>query len=131
MISYNYVHYFIHIDVHSSNDGTMTNPGHAMFARDNMATTTSETGYNESEITYFVANIHFTVTIQSDDSDDDVMIKRKPNRVKRSCPLPGCESKAPFVRLANHIRNFHNITSGEERRKWLQRAKQNVRHLVC
>ena len=50
IISYNHVHYFIHIDVRSSNDGTMTNTGHAMFARDNMAATTSETGYNESEI---------------------------------------------------------------------------------
>ena len=71
--------------------------------------------------------IYLTVIAQSDDSDNDVMIKKLPNRVRRSCPLPGCESKAPFVRLANHIRNFHNITSGEERRKWLQRARQHVR----
>ena len=69
-----------------------------------------------------------TAVIQSDDSEDDILVnKKQPHRVKRRCPLPGCESKAPFVRLANHIRNFHNIKSQEERRKWLYEAKGNVR----
>lgn len=71
-----------------------------------------------------------TAVILSDDSEGDItetIDKKQPYRIKRQCPLPGCESKAPYVKLANHIRNYHNITSAEERRKWLYKARKNVR----
>ena len=67
---------------------------------------------------------------KSDESEVDMAFrieKRQPNRVKRRCPLPGCESRPPFARLAKHIHNYHKIKSCEERRKWLKRARQNVR----
>ena len=72
-----------------------------------------------------------TDVMQCNGSEEDMpcihMTKQQPNRVKRHCPLPGCESKAPFVRLANHIHSYHKITSREERRMWLNKARQNVR----
>lgn len=47
-------------------------------------------------------------------------------RIKRMCPLPGCESKGSFVRLADHIHYYHKIWDALERRKWLCKAKKNV-----
>lgn len=51
----------------------------------------------------------------------------RPKRIKRPCPLPGCQSKRSFVRLANHIRDFHKIKDIAERKMWLAKAKRNVR----
>ena len=64
----------------------------------------------------------------SSDSDDEMytlsaMHNIQPQRYKRRCPLPGCEKRRSLTRLSNHIREYHKIKSGEERRKWLTKAK--------
>ena len=56
---------------------------------------------------------------------------QQPKRQRPQCPIPGCKTKRFFARLANHIRNYHNIRSVGERRKWLAKAKENVRSYCC
>lgn len=58
------------------------------------------------------------------------MHNNQTKRVKRRCPLPGCEKRPPLVRLSNHIRQYHQINSGTERQKWLVKAKVSVSILL-
>jgi len=49
--------------------------------------------------------------------------KRKPQRVKKDCPFPKCESKQ-LAKLADHLHYVHHINDATERKKWLQKAKE-------
>ena len=65
-------------------------------------------------------------------SEDDMCMSsgmydtQQQRRIKRKCPLPGCERRPPLARLSNYIREYHKIESEHERQKWLAKAKTNV-----
>jgi len=44
-------------------------------------------------------------------------------RTKADCTFPGCGMKG-LVKLANHLKKVHCITSKSERKRFLQQAKE-------
>jgi len=48
---------------------------------------------------------------------------RKPNRIPKDCPIPGCGVTSLF-KIADCIRCVHKISDSTERRKWLDKAKE-------
>ena len=46
-----------------------------------------------------------------------------PKRVARKCPIPGCKTIRPLVKLADHIRVIHPEYDETQRHLWLQKAR--------
>ena len=47
-----------------------------------------------------------------------------PKRVPRKCPIPGCKTTQPLMKLADHIRLLHPEYNQTQRHIWLQKARK-------
>lgn len=50
-------------------------------------------------------------------------IKQTPNRIRKDCPIPGCNAMQ-LKKLADHLHYCHRINNTNERKMWLSKAKE-------
>lgn len=67
--------------------------------------------------------------LQHPNTPSEAIHKRKPRRVRKDCPFPKCQAKH-LQKLADHLHYVHRITDTNERKRWLQKAKE-VQSCYC